>query len=399
MAPDFETNKSSWKIRVTLGELVEVSKMLTCMARSSEVSSVWVTKVPNGPRLWIARENNITAWVVADGESTDPAFALPVPDSFFDHMLEVGSGNGGVDLYCNEVEGTIVAQGGGSFVSTDHPRDAQFTQSDLPYLGGVVSGDDHFALAELNITDLELFSEVVLDIPRNADPSRLFPHVNMTIGGNRLSWTMDWRRFKGSRTTGSVLARTHGEAHLTFYPYGAARLLRLRHNMDTVRVFVDSENSDYVYFVSDLWGVRVLAEREELSRWGEILRSQLQETDAIVHTEETEREPDHLEFTLDGRSGFASIHVHENGSGDYVRLTHIATTGTPDSAEVLREINALNEALHGARVVLRGGEVRVIVEFPAPALRDLGSHTRVFRDAVDRCHATMVFLPLFSEIV
>ncbi len=396
-APDFETNKSSWKIRVTLGELVEVSKMLSCMFRSSPTtSSVWLTKVPNGPRLWIIRENNLTAWVVADGETSDPLFALPVPDSFFDHLIEVAAGNGGADLYCNEFEGSIVAQGGSSFVSTDHPRNAHFTHSDLPYLGGIQGHNEHFAIAELQVSDLGLFGEVVLDIPKNADANRLFPHVNMTIGDNRLSWTMDWRRFNGARTTGSVQARTHGDSYLTFYPYGVARLLRFRDGTDTVRVFVDAENSDHVYFASDKWGIRVLAEREELSRWGSVLREQLQETSADILTGETDREPDFLEFSLDGRSGFASIHVHEDGLSDYVRLTHIATKGTPDSAEVFREINALNETLHGARVVLREGEVRVIIEFPAKALHDLGSHVRVFRSAVDRCHETTVFLPLFS---
>ncbi len=400
IGPDFETNKSSWSIRATLGELVEVMSTIMMVSRAGTTqSTVWLTKVPNGPRLWIIRERMITAWLVADSEASDPEFALPIPDGFIDHLVEISSGAGGCDIYCNEVEGTIVGRSGDRFVSTDHPRDAVFTERDMPYLGHVHGHHAHPAMAEVSVGELSLFSDVVLDFPRlsEEDQNRLYPFVNMTIGNNQLAWTMDWRRFGAARTTGSIRANTHGTSHVTFYPYIVARFLKSRDDHDTARIFGDVENSDYVYIVGDRWGIRVVGDREELARWGGALRMQLEESGADVEAVKGERIPDFVDFGIAGHACYASIHVHESGSSEFVRLTHIVGDNVPDTPEVMKEINALNAALVGARVLWRDGEIRVIVEFPAKAMRDFESHMLVFTDALRRCREITVFLPLFSD--
>lgn len=400
IGPEFESNKSTWSIRATLGELVEVASALMMVSRSGVTdSTVWLTKVPNGPRLWIIRERMITAWLVADSEANDPEFALPIPDGFVDHLVELASSGGGVDIYYNEVDGTIIGRNGDRFVSTDHSRDAKFTERDMPYLGHVHGHHAQPAMAEVTVGELSLFSDIVLDFPRltDADQSRLFPFVNMTIGDNQLAWTMDWRRFGGSRTTGSIRAHTQGSSFLTFYPYIVARFLKSRDDDNTARIFVDVENSDYVYIVGDKWGIRVVGDREELARWGGSLRAQLEETDAEVEPAKGERIPDFIDFTVGGYACYASIHVHEDGLSEFVRLTHIIVDNVPDTPEVMREINALNAALVGARVLWRDGEIRIIVEFPAKAMSDFASHMAVFTEALRRCREITVFLPLFSD--
>lgn len=398
--PDFETNKSTWSIRASLGELVEVASALMMVNRSGVTeSNVWLTRVPKGPRLWIIRERMITAWLVADSEASDPEFALPIPDGFIDHLIELASATGGVDIYCNEVEGTIVGRNGDRFVSTDHPRDAKFTERDMPYFGNVHGHHAHPAMAEVTVGELSLFSDIVLDFPRlsDVDQNRLFPFVNMVIGDNQLAWTMDWRRFGGARTTGSIRATTHGTSYVTFYPYVLARFLKSRDDDNTARIFVDVENSDYVYVVGDKWGIRVVGDREELARWGAGLRSRLEESGAEVEAAKGERIPDFIDFIVEGHECYASIHVHDDGLSDFVRLTHIVVDNLPDTPEVLHEINALNATLVGARVLWRDGEIRVLVEFPAKAMSDFASHMSVFTGALRRCRAVAVFLPLFSD--
>lgn len=397
--PDFESNKSTWSIRATLGELVEVASALMMVSRSGiSESNVWLTKVPNGPRLWIIRERMITAWLVADAEANDPEFALPIPDNFIDHLIEVASG-GGVDIYYNEVEDTIIGRNGDRYVSIDHPRDVQFTERDLPYRGLLHGFHSQPAMAEVAVGELSLFSDIVLDFPRlsEADQSRLYPFVNMTIGHDQLAWTMDWRRFNGVRTTGSIRATTRGTSHVTFYPYVVARFLKSRDDHDTARIFVDVENSEYVYITGEKWGIRVVGDREELARWGGMLRSQLEESGADVEPTKSERIPDYVDFKVDGHSCYGSIHVHENGVSEFVRLTHIVVDNLADTPEVLQEINALNATLVGARVLWRDGEIRVIVEFPAKAMSDFASHMLVFTEALRRCRTIAVFLPLFSD--
>jgi hypothetical protein len=400
IGPDFDTNKSTWLIRATLGELVEVASSLMMVRRSGvSESNVWLTKVPNGPRLWIIRERMITAWLVADSEANDPEFALPIPDNFIDHLIEVASGGGGVDIYCNEVEGTIIGRNGDRVVSTDHPTDSKFTERDLPYRGLAHGVHSQPATAEVSVGELSLFSDIVLDFPRlsEADQSRLFPFINMTIGNDQLAWTMDWRRFGGVRTTGSIRATTHGTSHVTFYPYVVARFLKSRDDSDTARIFVDVENSEYVYVTGDKWGIRVVGDREELARWGATLRVQLEESGAEVEPTKSERIPDFVDFKIDDHGCYGSIHVHEDGISEFVRLTHIVVDNVPDTPEVMQEINALNAALVGARVLWRDGEIRVIVEFPAKSINDFESHMFVFTEALRRCRTITVFLPLFSD--
>ena len=400
IGPEFESNKSTWSIRATLGELVEVASALMMVSRAGSTdSTVWLTKVPKGPRLWIIRERMITAWLVADSEANDPEFALPIPDGFIDHLVELASSGGGVDIYYNEVDGTIIGRNGDRFVSTDHSRDAKFTERDMPYLGHVHGHHAQPAMAEVTVGELSLFSDIVLDFPRltDADQNRLFPFVNMTIGDNQLAWTMDWRRFGGSRTTGSIRAHTQGSSYVTFYPYIVARFLKSRDDDNTARIFVDVENSDYVYIVGDKWGIRVVGDREELARWGGSLRAHLEETDAEVEPAKGERIPDFIDFSVEGHPCYASIHVHEDGVSEFVRLTHIIVDNVPDTPEVMHEINALNVALVGGRVLWRDGEIRVIVEFPAKAMGDFASHMAVFTGAVRRCRDIAVFLPLFSD--
>lgn len=399
MGPDFESNKSSWSVRATLGELVEVMSSLMLVSHGSPTTQVWLTKVPNGPRLWIIRERMITAWLVADSEAHDPEFALPIPCGFIDHLVELASGAGGVDIYYNEVEGTIIGRSGDRYVSTDHPEGVEFTPRDMPYFGQVHGQHLHPAIAEVTVGDLTLFSDIVLDIPRlsDADQNRLYPFVNMVIGDNQLAWTMDWRRFGGSRTTGSIRAVTHGTSHLTFYPYIVARFLKTRDDHDSARIFVDVENSDYVYVVGDKWGIRVVGDREELARWSGALRANLEESGTDVEPPPGERIPDFIDFSVAGHKSYASIHAHENGVSEFVRLTHILVDNTPDSPAIMNEINALNAVLVGSRIVWRDGEIRVIVEFPAKAMSDFSSHMAVFVEALRRCRDIAVFLPLFSD--
>lgn len=400
MAPDFETNKSSWSIRATIGELIDVFSMVISTNRSgTNEGCVWLTKVPNGPRLWIIRERVVASWVLADGESTDPTFALPIPDRFIQHLIDVATGDGGVDIFCNEVEGTIIGRGADRFISTDHPKDSEFTELDMPYLGHIHGHHEQPAVAEVSVGDLHLFSDIALDMPRTVDTDvvRMYPFVSMAIGSGQLAWTMDWRRHNAGRTTGSIPARTHGSADVTFYPYNVARFLKSRDNDDDARIFVDVENSDYLYIVGDKWGVRVVCDREELARWGNGLRTRLSLADVELEKHVGERIPDRLMFTLDGQECFASIHLNEDGMSEHLRFTHISTSNTPDSAAVLKEINALNEVLYGARVVLRDGEIRIIAEFPAVAMSDFDSHLKVFATALDRCRNINVFLPLFTD--
>ncbi len=400
MNPDFESHKSPWVIHISSNELIEVNSAVGLLGRrESDSSVVWLTKVENGPRLWIIRDGVVCTWFSMEGAKSDPLFALPIPDRFVSLMCDLARGELGLDLYCNEVEGTIIARAGDRYIAIDHPKDVEFTELDLPYISHPYGHHSQHAVAELSFMDLHMFSDITHDIPRHAfnDMNRVLPFVKVAIGDGMFSWTIDWRPFGLGRTTGAVKAITTGNTSFTFYPYPLARLLRVHDAIQTSRVFIEGDDSEYVYFVGPDWGIRVVCDREELARWHSSLHEQLDCMEIEYEHWDGERLPQSIAITVDNKPCFVSIHVSEDNNTEFVRLTHIASRNVAETGQLLQQLNSLNHTLTGVRVVLRNGDVRIITEFPASAMSEFPSHMAVFRHALTQCSGLDAFLPLFSQ--
>ena len=401
MMPDFESHKSSWTIHATASELIEVSHILGMVGRrnGNSESNVWLTRIPNGRRLWIIRERVLTAWVKADAESTDPLFALPIPDRLVPHLVDLAMGSNGVDIYYNEMDGSIVGRGADRYVSMDHPINVQFTEKDMPYVEHVHGSHSQTSVAEVSMKDLHYFADIAHDVPSGVDweGNSIYAFAEMFIGDNRITWTMDWRQHSAGRMSGSIPARTTESSQVCFYPYPLARFLRTREEHEEAKLFLDSEHPDYFFVVGDTWGVRMVCDRYENARWSTELQMRLRGSGVDVEDITSETYPDFIRFTVDQGECFASIHPSEDQMSEYIRLTHIAGNNVPDSQDVLKEINALNGSLYGSRVVLREGELRIVTEFPASAFGDFNSHMSAFKSALQRCAGITAFLPLFSD--
>lgn len=402
MMPDFESHKSAWVIRATLSELIEVGHIVGMVGRrhGNSESNVWLTRIPNGRRLWIIRERVLTAWVTADAESSDPTFAFPIPDRLLPHLVELATGSGGVDIYYNEMDGSIVGRGADRYVSMDHPTDVEFTAKDMPYLGSVHGVHSQPAVAEVSLKDLQYFADIAHDIP-NGIPwgeNVVYAFAEMFIGDNRITWTMDWRQRGAGRMSGSIPASTTGSSQVCFYPYPLARFLRTREEEEQAKIFLDSEHPEYFFLVGDSWGARVVCDRYENARWSNELQMHLKASGVVVEDTTSEVLPDFIRFVVEEHECFASIHPTEDQLSEFIRLTHIAGNNVPTTREVLEEINALNESLYGSRVVLREGELRIITEIPAIAMNDFRSHMASFRNVLKRCAGITAFLPLFSDL-
>jgi len=401
MMPDFESNKSPWVIRATMSELVEVTQIIGMVGRrdGNSASNVWLTRIPNGRRVWIIRERVLTAWVTADAESTDPDFAFPIPDRMVPHLVELAMGSGGVDIYYNEVDGSIVGRGADRYVSMDHPTNVKFTEKDMPYLGHIHGNHSQTAVAEVSVGDLHYFADIAHDVPSGLDweNNSVYAFTEMFIGENRITWTMDWRQQSAGRLSGSIPAKTTASSQVCFYPYPLARFLRTREENEEARIFLDAENPEYFFVVGDTWGARMVCDRFENARWSTELQMRLKATGVEIEEVTTEMYPDFIRFTLEQGECFASIHPSEDQLSEYIRLTHIASTNVPPTQDVLQEINLLNATLYGSRVVLRDGELRIVTEFPASAFGDFTSHMNAFKNALQRTAGITAFLPLFSD--
>jgi hypothetical protein len=400
MTPDFEFNRSSWSITVSLRELLHVELAQRALNRHESDSTVtWITRGTDGRRLWITSDDVQLCWFVAMAEREDPHFALPLPDVFVGQLLDLCQVNGDIEIFCNENEGTIVGRTvDGRYVAIDHPRDVTFTKSNLPYIEHPDSAHDCPVVAEMTTAETSLFADIVQATPNHVSlgEARIPPFVTISLANDMFAWTVDWRRFGYGRQTGAVPAKVTGSVTTTFYPYNLAKFFKVHDHPGEVKVFIDGPDAEYAYFVGDSWGYRITLDREHLARWMPKLRVALidfiDEDPAMAHRQI----PDRLHFSMDGLSCVASIHPSATVGEELVRLTYFAATGVHETREVFDKINQLNSELVGVSVVLRDGEVRVVLEAPADNVENFDGHLMTFGEAIKRVSETESFLPLLN---
>lgn len=399
---DFEFNRSSWSIRVTLRELVHVSLMHAAFHRTTSDSSVtWVTRGTSGKRLWICSDGIQLGWCSALAEESDPYFALPLPDMFVEQLFELSQVSGDVEIYCNEEEGTIIGRtSDGRYAAVDHPQRVVFTERELPYLED--SDRPHAApvVAEVSTGDLCLFAEAMLNTPIHKAPGehRLPPFVTISLGDGMFSWTLDWREMDGPRLSGAVPASVKGSVTTTLFPYQLAKFLKSFDQPGMARIVVDGPNPQFAYFVGEDWGTRITLDRRHLATWMSDLAAALLGNDVEFDDSPHTRIPDKVVFHVDGTRCFASVHQSQDFDRETVRLTHIAARGVQATSELLAVVNALNIELVGATVEVRDGEVRMVVETDAKNLGCFAPYVAAFRVALRKVSGATGLLPLFAGI-
>lgn len=401
MTPDFESHKSDWCVRVTVRELLEVHLTVNAINQKTNPGHiVWLTKGENGKRLWIYRDRTILAWVTADGEATDPSFALPIPELFVEELIDFVDAGNGVDIFYNEVDDTIVARSdNGSYIAIDHPKNVKFETQDLPYLGNPQSDHSSPAIATVSMPNLVQFAKFVLKYPSgvNWNEHHLMPFVALAIENDMLAWTMDWRRQKAARMTGAVPASTTGSITATFFPYHVAQAILTKDRDEDAKIFIDGENAEYAYFVGPDWGIRMLLDAEHLARWNHKVVRELKNVGIEVDNWKSRQIPSFMTFTLN-ESDTCYVSIHElDDMTVTVRLTAVLSSDVPETLGVYGEINKLNDSLVGARVSMRDDEVRLLVEFPAEGITNMAVHVHTFTKALAKCKDIHAFLPLFAD--
>ena len=397
MIPNFERNRSSWNIRVAIHEVIRVNMMLDAIARETTTDAVvWLVKLSPMRRSWIVRDRSVTAWITADANYDEPHFALPIPDSFFRHVLDIARDENGLDLYCNEVDGTIVARCGERFIAVDEPVGPTFEVRDLPYREDESRHHTSPAVAKVSVSDLQTFSSLVHSIPRGVDVDEVAPpFVSIAIGDGKFAFTADWRRHGLGRITGAVPADTTGAITTQFYPYTVARLLRCQDPSDEATLYVDGVDAEHLYFVGEGWGIRVLQDDEVTGHWYVTVAQHLSSHGCTVQSHSTESLPRVMKFSYQGIDCVGRFFVRE-GRIDFFQVTAALQSRVETSLETFTRINAINEELVGAQVVLREGMLVVVAECPLESNRLPVQCVWAVTQGVEKCASLDEMLPLFS---
>jgi hypothetical protein len=139
-----------------------------------------------------------------------------------------------------------------------------------------------------------------------------------------------------------------------------------------------------------------LLDAEYLARWNHKVVRELKNVGVDVDNWKSQQIPSFMTFTLN-QSDLCYVSLHElDDLSVTVRLTAILSDDVPESLGVYGQINKLNDALVGARVSLRDGEVRLVVEFPAEGITNMTAHMSTFTKALTQCKDVHTFLPLFA---
>lgn len=393
----FEHNRTEWSLSLSEDEIMRVCRVIHGVSRrATDASVVWLTKVSPSRRLWIVRDGGTLVWVSSEAAHSDPEFALPLPEHFVEEMVSLAQTGDEVTLFCDESQDVIVCKAGERYLAVDHPREVEFVSLDRPYVDEPDRAGMH-ALAILEEDDVEAFARGCTNVPPRIDID-LYPSVQVGIGGGQLRWTMDWRRFGLWRVTKSVPARTEGEATVSFFPWLVGRVLSMMDTSAPTRMFVSGPDADFVHIVGEDWGVRVDNYPEQMIRWHKPLLNALETAGCQVIPHRGDRFPRHATFMLPGvhHGCGASVGARDDGTGETIVLWYVVASGVYETEGLVERVNMLNAETTGARVVLRDGNVMVLLEFPADDLGNLEAYLDCFAAAIRASGTEASFLPLFS---
>jgi hypothetical protein len=405
MIPRFDTHKSSWQIRVATHEIMRVNMMLDAISRdASPQAVVWLVKLSPKRRSWIIRDHSVMSWITADADYGDPVFALPIPDTFFRQLFDIAQDNDfdlaqlndGVDLYCNEVDGTIVATNGGRYIAIDEPTGVTFGPRDVPYHDGTHSHATRPTVATVQVSDLHIFANLAHNIPRGVtNDDEVAPFISIAVGDGTFAFTADWRRYGLGRVTGAVPARTTGSITTQFYPYAVSRLLRLQDPKEKASLFVDGVDAEYLYFAGDDWGIRILQDDEITGRWYRRVVLHLSQNECNVVPHSTESLPRVMKFSSRGIQCVGQFFVRD-GVHDIFQVSSSQESRVEPTLEVYEMLNSINEELIGSQVIIQDGRLTVVAQC---CLNQDGSPSGCVQAVIrgiEKCASIDSFLPLFS---
>lgn len=394
----------AWEIEISDDELTQIFAVAMAIGRRETASTVvWLTRVPNGPRLWIFREGTMVTWVTARAAQTDPVIAVPIPEPFLGMLSMAAGDDDSIKVSCNLLDGTIVGRTSTRSIATDMPTDAEFMPVDLPYQRHDASRHRNPAIATVPLRDLVYLATMAHDIPRGLGANenlrveeRMYPYVSVAVGEGKMTWTRDWRRYGMGRTTASISAITTGSVTAMFYPHHVARVLFTKDPDQDVRMFIDGPEAEYAYIVGDDWGIRVGKQFEEVMRWRKSLAEAIESGGYELAVVPGHVPNNKVAFLVSGSPCFARIMVTDDGQSEKIRLTTTVASDVEPTLESLTRIDELNLQVLGARVALRDGEVCIECEFPAADLPNIGPHLATFASAVTQVGPLFEFLPLFA---
>lgn len=402
MNPLFEEGRSHWSLRIGPHEIDRVRQLMVGNVVESPINYTWVVSTDDpATRRWVRTTATDFAWVHTEGNLNDPDEPVAIPDGFLMDTGFMADAMGGAEIFFNEESAMFVATSGGEYMSIDDitpdiPR--EWAASDV--FEELAEGNEGRAIAELSgMSLLRIASQYGTErwMRGEPGPNETDVFTTLLLEDSSLRWTHhSATRSNVPMVSGSVPADITGRAKVSFNPTRLWNMVRNCPVAETVRIVVDGKNPEYVYLVAEDWGIRVTVVPEVTLRWAETIVGVAQRADFAVLSV-----PDHQQnhFEIENEKRKVTVQVFEGFSGlDCVRFSTVVATDVAPSLKLYEEINAMNETLREARLILQDNTILLVNDVDAPMQGDeLPKALATFQWCADRCAGFGEILPLFAD--
>jgi hypothetical protein len=399
-------DSTGWTLEVSREELDRViSLCAACLGGSSVEHYVSVGVVDCTTRRWLIDGPDAEGWHDVTCDPRDPVESVRIPRYLLDGAIPLVEPLGTVLFYRDRLSGSFVARAGDDMVVVDawgEDADEEGDVLDFVYDPALVTLKAMVPLDTLRRISFEYgqYLELASDRVRGEAPA--FTTLELTEG--RVRWRSDWTRWGVPAQSGSAQADTVGAGAVGFLGYAMWRSIVHADPAEHATIGWNGDMPDFVWLVMGDWGISCAVNDELMFRHRWKIEAAFSMADfnpdydldrpqtALTHVGPVKR------FVKDSLSVAVTVMSAGKDVVDHVRISTRVATLDADIAAARREIDRLNDALSGAKMLVRDREVHLAIDFPAQD-RPEGYLPLIalLEDYAERCRGLDEFLPLFAD--
>jgi hypothetical protein len=359
----FDIGRSDWEIVLAEDEIHEVWPLISrCLAERSE-EVVWFIARPDGTRTWLFELETIWGWRDTYGEPTSTEIAIPLPLTVVFNILQTFDDIVEATLYYNSNDDAYVVRVGDVTQFVDYPR--HITRSNIVELYEYFNDTSQQELiAQVTQEHFQKFAHVHVAKPPHVDPDSavIAPYLTVEFANNTFRATTDWRRAGGPRITTAYPAATLRD--FTFSCVGALLGRFFGGEVEEGSLtFSVSEDWDQVFVTYGNSGCCIDIQYEYIMRWVFHIYRALEALDDVeVLSNPGPCMSPTIPFALHDTAMYATIIAGNTDAEDRVRFSALLADTAGDNEPTFREINALNESLVDAKIILQLDAVFAVID-------------------------------------
>lgn len=403
----FENSRSDWNLQVTSHEMRRIMQTVHAMGHRVSDPVVWVQKIGPATRRWWSNTFKLNMFFDTAGTESDPPTPVAVPLSFLTAVYQLTETYGSASIFLNLDEDALTASSGGEYVVVDETVDITSEPPFDPRFMDRVSGHRRFEKVSVRSDVLDRIVSQYRTMRGTVEITDGPPaFLKISAGRDAIRWTADWSRWGRARMSGYSVASTWiNHFEVTFFPESLFTFLTgILYEEELVLGTVAPEFSEgeHVFAVIGLdWAAWCPVDNENWERWDDRITAAFEEFgfgfEGEPHFSSDWSEGEVRAFGKEDVEILVSIMDGAAGP-DCVRLRYAVDHNCLVTMDLMKEVMEVNESLVGARLLLDGNEMSLIVDIDNPTGHDeVVNAIKSMLAAIGRVSGLESLLPLFGS--